>query len=179
MLCSILLPQSSRKKILSKMLKIRPANPQDFSEIWRIFKNVIASGDTYVNRAETSEEEARAKWMSESAKTFVAENDAKIVGAYLLRSNQVDRGSHVANASYIVDAEARGLGVGKALALHSIATAKDLGYRAMQFNFVVSTNKAAVNLWQSVGFRIIGTIPQGFKHATLGYVDAYIMFRDL
>ncbi len=161
------------------MVKIRRAETQDFPEIWRIFKNVIAKGDTYVNGSETTEEQARAKWMSETAKTFVAEIDSKIVGAYLLRANQVDRGSHVANASYIVDENARGQGVGKALALHSIASAKEDQYRAMQFNFVVSTNKAAVNLWKSVGFQIIGTIPQGFKHATLGYVDAYIMFREL
>ena len=161
------------------MVKIRRAEIKDFPEIWRIFKSVIAKGDTYVNRAETTEEEARAKWMSQSAKTFVAEIEDKIVGAYLLRANQVDRGSHVANASYIVDENARGHGVGKALALHSIASAQKEKYRAMQFNFVVSTNVAAVNLWKSVGFEIIGTIPQGFKHATLGYVDAYIMFREL
>lgn len=160
------------------MLKIRQATEKDFPEIWRIFKNVIAKGDTYVNSSKTKKAEAHAKWMNKSAKTFVAEIDKKIVGVYLLKANHVDRGSHVANASYIVDEKARGAGIGKALALHSISTAKDSGYKAMQFNFVVSTNVAAVNLWKSVGFKIIGIIPQGFKHATLGYVDAYIMFCE-
>ncbi len=161
------------------MIKIRAAKEQDFSEIWRIFKDVIAKGDTYVNRAETTAKEAHEKWMAKEAKTFVAEINAKIVGAYLLRPNRVDRGSHVANASYIVDQNTRGLGVGKTLANHSIESAKAEGYKAMQFNFVVATNEAAVNLWKSVGFRIIGTIPSGFNHATLGYVDAHIMFREL
>lgn len=169
------------------MIKIRPAIAEDFNAIWKIFKSVIAGGDTYVNRAETTEHEALDKWFATNVKTFVAEIDGKIsgelprgiVGAYLLKPNQVDRGSHIANASYIVDTETRGAGIGKALALHSISTAKELGYLAMQFNFVVSTNIAAVNLWKSVGFKIISTVPKGFKHETLGYVDAYIMFREL
>lgn len=157
-------------------LKIKFAEDADFEEIWRIFQKVISTGDTYVNRAETTKEEARAKWMNPFAKTFIAKINGKILGAYLIKPNQVDRGSHIANASYIVDNEARGKGVGKALALHSIAEAKKSGYRAMQFNFVVSTNKAAINLWQSVGFKIIGTAPKAFKHRDLGYVDAHIMF---
>jgi L-amino acid N-acyltransferase YncA len=160
-------------------MNIRPATTKDFPEIWRIFHSVIAKGDTYVNRAETTEDEARAKWLNKNSKTFVAEKDEKILGAYLVKPNQLDRGSHIANASYIVDENTRGMGVGKALGLHSITTAKELGYKAMQFNFVVSTNSAAVNLWQSIGFEIIGIVPEGFNHATLGYVDAYIMFRKL
>ena len=160
-------------------IKITPATTENFDEIWRIFKSVISTGETYVNDDETTKEQAYAKWMNKAAKTFVAKIDDEIVGVYLIKPNQVDRGSHIANASYIVDENKRGFGIGKSLALHSISTAKELGYKAMQFNFVVSTNKAAVNLWQSVGFKIIGTIPQGFKHKVLGYVDAYIMFREL
>jgi len=161
------------------IMHIRPAKKEDFDGIWKIFQSVIAKGDTYVNRAETTRDEAYAKWMDEKVKTFIAENDGKIVGAYFLRANQVDRGSHVANAGFIVDENTRGMGVGRTLGLHALATAKELGYRAMQFNFVVSTNFAAVKLWKSLGFRIIGTIPQGFKHQDLGYVDAYIMFQEL
>ena len=160
-------------------IKITLATTENFDEIWRIFKSVISAGETYVNDNETTKEEAYAKWMNKSAKTFVAKIDDEIVGVYLIKPNRVDRGSHIANASYIVDENKRGFGIGKSLALHSISTAKELGYKAMQFNFVVSTNKAAVNLWQSVGFKIIGTIPQGFNHKVLGYVDAYIMFREL
>lgn len=159
--------------------KITLAAKTDFAEIWRIFKNIIAKGDTYANYSETTEEQAYAKWMDISVKTFVAQIDEKTVGAYLLKQNHIDRGSHIANASYIVDDNCRGFGIGKALALHSISTAKELGYQAMQFNFVVSTNSTAVNLWQSVGFRIIGTTPKAFNHKNLGYVDTYIMFREL
>lgn len=167
------------KASLVEMAKIRLAVEEDFSEIWRIFQNVIAGENTYVNRHDTTKDEAYAKWMAKNVQTFVAEINDKIVGAYLIKPNQVDLGSHVANASYIVDTNTRGLGVGKSLALHSIAQAKTLGYRAMQFNFVVSANEPAVKLWRSVGFKIIGTIPKAFKHSTLGYVDAYVMFLEL
>ncbi len=160
-------------------VKIRLAEEKDFDEIWRIFKTIIAKGDTYVNRADTTKDEAYAKWMNKKAKTFVAEINGKIAGASLVKPNQIDRGSHIANASYIVDENLRGIGIGKALGTHSIAIAKELGYKAMQFNFVVSTNVAAVKSWQSVGFKIIGTIPKAFDHKDLGYVDAYVMFLDL
>jgi len=161
------------------MIKIRHALEEDFAKIFDIFKKIIAKGDTYVNRTDATKKEVYEKWMNKKAKTFVAEINGKIVGAYLIKSNQVDRGSHIGNASYIVDENCRGAGIGKALALHSISEGKKLKYKAIQFNFVVSTNKAAVNLWKSVDFRIIGTVPGGFKHKDLGYVDFYIMFREL
>lgn len=160
-------------------IAIRAAEEKDFDEIWRIFFAIIKKGDTYVNDDETTKDAAYAKWFAKDSKTFVAQFQNKIIGAYLIRPNQVGRGSHVTNASYIVDENARGIGAGKTLALDSIQKAKDLGYKAMQFNFVVSTNKPAVSLWQSVGFKIIGTIPGAFKHKELGYVDAYIMHQDL
>jgi L-amino acid N-acyltransferase YncA len=160
-------------------MKIRPALEKDFAEIWKIFRSVIAGGNTYVNDDATTADEAYEKWMNKKVKTFVAEKDGKVLGAYLIKPNQVGRGSHVGNASYIVSEEARGQGVGKALALHSIETAKESGYKAIQFNFVVSTNAAAVNLWKSVGFKIIATVPKVFNHKTLGYVDAHVMFREI
>ncbi|MCE3255207.1 MAG: family N-acetyltransferase [Rickettsiaceae bacterium] len=164
---------------MSEEITIELASAGDFQAIWKIFKQVIKTGDTYVNRPETTRKEAKQKWLDKNAKTFVAKYKDKIVGAYLIRHNQVDLGSHIANCSYIVDQKTRGIGIGKTLGNHSIQTAKSLGYKAIQFNFVVSTNEAAVNLWQSLGFRIIGTIPGGFNHQKLGFVDAYIMFREL
>lgn len=164
---------------MNKKIIINPAKKEDFEDIWRIFQQVIAGGQTYVNDENTTKKDAYEKWFNESAKTFVAKLGEEIVGAYLMCSNRVGRGSHVANASYIVDEKKRGLGIGKLLANHSIETAAAFGYKAIQFNFVVSTNVAAVNLWKSVGFRIIGTVPGGFKHKALGFVDAYIMFREL
>lgn len=160
-------------------IKIRLADKNDFNEIWRIFRKIILRGDTYVNSDETTKPKARAKWLNPQAQTFIAEIDGKICGAYLIKANQVGRGSHIANCSYIVDENVRGLGVGKTLALHSIENAKNLGFKAIQFNFVVSTNLAAVNLWKSVGFKIIGTAPKAFNHKDLGYVDSYIMFHEL
>lgn len=158
---------------------IEKAQEKDLDDISRIFKDVISSGDTYVNRADTTDDEIKQKWFANDVKTFIAKLDGKIVGAYLIRPNNVDRAAHTANCSYIVDKTARGHGIGKALGEHSIITAKQLNYRAIQFNFVVSTNKPAVKLWQSLGFEIIGTIPQGFNHKDLGYVDAYIMHRKI
>lgn len=163
----------------NEKLFITEAQEKDLNDISRIFKDVISTGDTYVNRADTTDDEIRQKWFADNAKTFIAKLDGKIVGAYLIRPNHVDRGSHTANCSYIVDKSARGHGVGKTLGEHSIITAKQLNYRAIQFNFVVSTNKPAVKLWQSLGFDIIGTVPQGFNHMDLGYVDAYIMHRKV
>ncbi len=162
-----------------KEIKIRLANLDDFEGIWKIFKDVIATGDTYVNRPETTMEEGRAKWFAPNIKTYVAVINDKIVGAYFLRSNHPDLGSHVSNAGFIVDKNTRGMGVGKSLVNHALDNARNLGYKAMQFNFVVSTNTVAVNLWKSAGFRIIGTVPNGYHHKQLGFVDSYIMFREL
>ena len=158
---------------------IQAAKEQDFEGIWQIFRNIIVKGDTYANGPKTTRDQAYEKWADKNAKVFIAKNNDKIIGAYLIKNNQVELGSHVANCSYIVDENARGTGLGKALGLHSIEVAKDLKYKGIQFNFVVSTNKVAVNLWQSLGFKIIGIIPNGFDHKILGFVDAYIMFKEL
>ncbi len=163
----------------TKKIIISEANPADFLKIWPIFQDVIAAGDTYVNRADTTYQEAYEKWFNKDSKTFIAKVDDEIIGAYLIKPNQIDRGSHIANCSYIVSKTVRGLGCGKLLGEHSIAVATKLKYRAIQFNFVVSTNIAAVNLWKSLGFVIIATLPEAFNHKELGYVDVYVMFRKL
>jgi L-amino acid N-acyltransferase YncA len=102
-----------------------------------------------------------------------------VVGTYILRANQAGPGAHVANAAYMVPKDARGLGVGQSMAEHSLAEARRLGFRAMQFNFVVSTNASAIHLWQQVDFKIVGTLPGAFRHPRKGYVDVYVMFRSL
>ncbi len=109
----------------------------------------------------------------------VAERDGTVVGTYIVRANQPGLGSHVANAAFMVAPDARGLGVGQAMGEHCLAEAQRLGFRAMQFNFVVSTNEAAVRLWQRLGFEIVGTLPGAFRHAEKGYVAAYVMYRSL
>jgi L-amino acid N-acyltransferase YncA len=159
--------------------KIRPATESDFVEILRIFRAVIEPGDAFTFAPDTTDDEARAFWWSPGSSGFVALLDGQVRGVYLIKPNQPGRGSHVANGSYMVDPEARGQGLGEAMGWHSLAEAKAQGYRAMQFNIVISTNGAAVRLWIRLGFAIVGTLPGAFHHPTLGYVDAYVMSRNL
>src|SRR5262245_2122581 len=159
---------------------IRPANKTDSDAIWSIFHAVVAAGDTYVFDPQMSREDALAHWFRFDTHTYVAEaDDGQVLGTYILRPNQPGLGSHVANAAYMVSPSARGAGVGRRMGEHSIAEARRLGFRAMQFNFVVATNQAAVQLWQRLGFQIVGTLPGVFRHAAHGFVDAYVMFRSL
>lgn len=160
-------------------MQIRKAIDTDFESIWTIFKTVIEPGDTYVFASDTSREDAFSYWFGAGVTTYVVEEADQILGLYKLVANQRDRGSHVANASFMVDPNAQGRGIGKAMGLHCLQEAKRLGYLAMQFNFVVSTNHAAIALWQKLGFSIVGTLPKAFHHPTLGYVDAYVMYRFL
>jgi len=147
--------------------------------MWSIFHDVVAAGDTYVFGADTPRADALAYWFGPGVTPFVAELDSRIVGMYKFMANRRDRGAHIANASFMVARWCAGRGVGRRMGLHCLREAKRAGFRAMQFNFVVSTNLAAVKLWQSLGFAIVGTVPQAFQHATLGYVDVYVMHRAL
>jgi L-amino acid N-acyltransferase YncA len=158
---------------------IRTATHKDQDAIWKMFRATILRGDTFVYDANTSREQALAYWCGPAAATFVAEQNGKVMGSYLLRQNQPGLGDHVANAGFMVDSAARGLGVGRAMGEHCLDEARRLGYRAMQFNFVVSTNESAVHLWQRLGFTIVGTLPGAFRHAEKGFVDVYVMFRSL
>jgi L-amino acid N-acyltransferase YncA len=160
-------------------IKIRKAVSEDANAIWEIFREVVKTGDTYVFDPSISKEDALKSWMGPKYHVYVAESEGNVLGTYILKQNQQDLGSHIANGSYMVAPSGHGKGIGKAMALHSIEEAKKLGFKAMQFNIVVSTNEPAVQLWKKVGFQIIGTIPKGFHHKTLGYVDAYIMYREL
>lgn len=144
-----------------------------------MFCEVIGAGDTFAFDPRTSREEALAFWCSAEARTYVAEQDGLTVGSYFLRPNQHGGGAHVANAGFMVPSSARGHHVGRAMGEHCLAEARRLGFRAMQFNFVISTNESAVHLWQELGFDIVGTLPAAFLHPTMGYVDVYIMFRSL
>jgi len=160
-------------------MKIREAAVSDYDSIWQLFKSVIKSGDTYVFDPHTKKENLSKYWFAANMKTFVAEKNGLIRGTYIIKPNQVGLGSHIANCSYMVHPDYQGKGIGKLLCEHSLKYAKDTGYKAIQFNLVVSTNTAAVKLWGEYGFEIIGTIPEGFNHKDLGYVDAYIMFKKL
>ena len=160
-------------------MRIREATPKDYDAIWQIFKQVIKTGDTYVFNPETKKEDLSKHWFAPYMKTYIAEEHHEILGTYIIKPNQIDLGAHIANCSYMVHPKAQGKGIGKQLCEHSLENAKMLGYEAIQFNIVVSTNQAAIKLWQKYGFEIIGTIPKGFNHLKLGFVDAYIMFKEL
>ena len=160
-------------------MTIRPAAPDDADALWEIFHAVVAGGDTYVFAPDTPRGEALDYFMGPNMVSRVAEIDGGVVGMYKLIPNRRDLGSHVANASFMVHPSAHGKGIGRALGEHCLEEARRAGYLAMQFNFVVSTNIAGVNLWQALGFTIIGTIPKAFNHARLGLVDAYVMHRFL
>ena len=161
------------------LVSIRQATVADYAEVARIFRQVISTGDSYVHAADTSDQEILAYWFGAGVPTYVAEVDSTIVGMYRFVPNQRDRGSHVANASFIVNPGYRHGGVGHALGLHCLSEARRAGYLAMQFNMVVSTNTRAVALWKRLGFAILATLPSAFRHEQLGLVDAYIMHRLL
>ena len=160
-------------------IRVRRAVADDWPAIWRIFSAVVGAGDTYTYAPDTSEVEARRLWMGDGFITCVAEREGETVGTYLVKPNQPGLGAHVANGGYMVRPDAFGGGIGAALCEHSLAEARAAGYRAMQFNAVVSTNTRAVALWERFGCRIIGTVPEGFRHAQRGYVDLLIMYRKL
>jgi ribosomal protein S18 acetylase RimI-like enzyme len=126
-----------------------------------------------------SRESALTYWHSPGHEVFVAEDHGEIVGTYFLMANQKGGGAHVANCGYMTSPRATGRGVARAMCAHSLERARERGFRAMQFNFVVSSNERAVRLWQSFGFEIVGTLPKAFEHPTLGFVDAFVMYRQL
>ena len=185
------------------MLNIRPAKDADRDAIWEIFHEVVAAGDTYPIDPKISREDAFAYWFREGTQTYVAEQDRdsvgdavsvpgkptasptdrerdrQLVGTYILKPNQAGGGAHVANAAFMVPTSARGQRIGRAMGEHCLKEARRLGFHAMQFNFVVSTNESAVKLWQMLGMKIVATLPGAFRHPDKGFVDVYVMFQSL
>jgi ribosomal protein S18 acetylase RimI-like enzyme len=161
------------------MLTVRRAKTSDRDAIWLILEPVIRAGDTYTLPSEMSREDALAYWFSDGHESFVAEEDGAILGTYYLRANQRGGGSHVANCGYMTASAATGRGVARTMCAHSLERARERGFRAMQFNFVVSSNERAVRLWESFGFATVGRLPKAFLHPQLGYVDSLVMYREL
>ena len=160
-------------------LVVRPSVSADHDALWPILQTVIEAGETYAYPRDLSRDAALAGWHPPGGHTFVAELDGRLAGTYLLKPNQSGPGSHVANCGYMVAAWARGRGLGEALCRHSLDAARRLGFRAMQFNAVVSTNQAAIAVWQRCGFTIVGTVPEAFAHPVHGLVDIHVMHRRL
>ena len=160
-------------------MRIRKAEPDDAAAIAAIILPTIREGATYALDANMSEAEALAYWMGADKETFVAEGEGTVLGTYYMRPNHGGGGRHVCNCGYMTLRTAAGRGIARRMGEHSLSHARSRGYRAMQFNFVVSTNSRAVRLWESLGFEIVGRLPGAFRHPTEGYVDAFVMYRRL
>lgn len=162
---------------------IRQAVAADFAAIWPIFQQIAAAGDTYAYDRDISEQDAQRIWMQIPARTFVVvegrPGNEKILGTYYIKTNQAGPGAHVCNCGYMVDDSARGRGLATAMCEHSQNVAIALGYEAMQFNFVASTNTGAIRLWEKLGFDTVGRLPKAFNHPAEGNVDALVMFKWL
>ena len=158
-------------------MRIREAGPDDFDGIWPIFSDVVRQGETYPYPRNTDRDTARRLWLETPRRSLVVEDHGAIVGTYYIKDNQPGLGSHVCNRGYMVHPAHRRRGIGRAMCRHSLGLARELGYRAMQFNLVVVTNTASVRLWQAMGFTQVGRLPGAFAHPTHGYVDALVMYR--
>lgn len=161
------------------MIDIRVAEAKDFEAIWLIFHEVVSAGNAYAFSPNTSRDEAYYLWMELPTTTYVAVEQDNIVGTYYLKPNLPGLGSHVCNAGFMVAKTARGRGLGRKMGKHGLQQARIHGFKAMQFNFVISTNEAAIKLWKSLGFEIVGTLSKACHHQQLGWVDVYIMYQWL
>jgi L-amino acid N-acyltransferase YncA len=160
---------------------IRDAEPDDWAAIWPFFQQIVVAGETYAYDPAMTSAEARQLWMAGPPdRVFVAvDDDGTVLGTAKTGPNRPGRGAHVATASFMVDAASQRRGVGRALGTHVIAAARAGGFRSMQFNAVVETNVRAVALWRSLGFDIIGTVPEAFDHSVRGYVGLHVMYQRL
>jgi L-amino acid N-acyltransferase YncA len=160
-------------------MTIRPSRTSDLDAMYAIFQAVVATGTTYAFAPDTGRDEALTYFVGPGIASWVVEDEGRVVGMYKLVPNRHGLGSHVANASFMVDPHHGGRGVGTLMGRHCLREARRAGFLSIQFNFVVSTNTPAVALWKKLGFQIVGTLPKAFNHRERGLVDAYVMYRFL
>ena len=161
------------------MAYIRQALEKDFNQIWKIFHQIVSKGETYAIPRNVSKKEAHQIWIEQPQKTYVYIENKKVLGTYYLKQNHGGGGDHVCNCAYMVDMKFEGKGLGTKMCVHSQNIAKELGYKAIQFNLVLKSNKKAVSLWTKLGFNTVGIIPKAFCHPKFGYVDALVMHKWL
>jgi ribosomal protein S18 acetylase RimI-like enzyme len=161
------------------VVQISEITKSDFELFWPVFKEVVSAQETYAFDPEIDFSSAYQVWCLSPQKAFVMKENDVILGSYYIKANASGPSSHISNCGYMVSPESRGKGVARQLCLHSQQIALELGYIAMQFNSVVSSNEIAVKLWEKLGYKIIGTIPNAYKHKKLGFVDSYIMYKQL
>jgi len=157
---------------------IRAARPEDADAIWALLEPVFRASETYAVDPNISREEALKMWCAAPAATYVWD-EGEILGTYYIKTNHQGGGAHICNCGYIVSEAAKGRGIAAQMCVHSQSAARDLGYRDMQFNFVLASNEGAVHLWQKLGFSTLGRIPAAFNHPKLGFVDALVMHKHL
>ena len=161
-------------------MKIRKYRESDWSQVWSILEKVFRAGETYAFSPEITEQEAHNVWIKVPQETYVVTGqDYEMLGTYYIKANQPGLGAHVCNSGYIVSGNASGQGVATSMCKHSQDVAVKRGFRAMQFNLVVSTNEAAIRLWEKLGFQLIGVLPNAFNSRSAGYVDALVMYKQL
>lgn len=162
-------------------LVVQRATVADWSDIWPVWHEVVAAGDTYCVDPDTSSDDGRALWLRDRPRdeAWLARQGGRVVGSYHIAPNQAGAGDHVVNASYIVDAAVRGHGVGRTLVVHSLRRAAELGFLGMQFNAVAATNVGAIGLYERLGFAVVGRVPGAFRHPREGRVDLVVMYREL
>lgn len=160
-------------------LAFSPAGEVDWPGIWEVFHAVVSTGDTYPYPPDTTEEQAKTIWMAPSHVVFVAKEGDEIVATAYHRPNMYGLGDHIANAGWMVRPDHQGEGIGRRFAEYVLDQAREAGFRGMQFNAVVASNTGAVGLWQSLGFEIVGTVPDAFRHARLGLTPVHVMYRGL
>ena len=169
---------------------IRPVTAQDADALWALLGPVFRAGDTYTVDPAISREDALAFWQAAEKTVFVVEagpqvarsavgQDHSVLGTYYIKPNQGGGGAHVCNCGYITAPEARGRGIARAMLAHSLDTARDMGFAAMQYNFVVETNARAIETWHRAGFETVGRLPRAFRHPDKGLVDALVMWKEL
>lgn len=162
------------------MITIQTYEEKDWAATWQIIEPVFRAGETYAFSPDITEKETYHAWIEVPTETFVAVDENKaVVGTYYIKKNQPGSGSHICNCGYIVAGKARGKGIASAMCEHSQREAVLRGFRAMQYNLVVSSNEGAVRLWKKLGFEVVGTIPEAFHHHRLGFVDAFVMYKRL
>ena len=162
------------------MIKIRPFEESDWPATWQIIESVFRAGETYPFPPDITEKEAYNVWVEIPSATFVAvDENNEVIGTYYIKPNQPTLGAHVCNCGYIVAENSRDKGVGSEMCEHSQREALSLGFRAMQYNLVVSSNNSAIHLWKKHGFQVVGSLPKAFQHPQLGFVDAYVVYKQL
>ena len=160
-------------------MNIREATRIDFEQIWPIFHEIATAGETYAYPQDISRQQAQELWLDGPGKTYVIEEGGKVLGTYYIKTNHAGPGDHVCNCGYMVSSAARGRGLATAMCEHSQDIARQMGYRAMQFNLVASSNEGAIRLWNTLGFATVGRLPKAFRHPSKGDVDALVMYKWL